>query len=145
MALRIIPPFLGPLTPTALEAWLGQCEDGFAIHASTKMDKTPTLDVTTQIHLTGTQLLEQTMATWWSGGRKDFLNLPSWELFKAKVKERFMLKGYKMLALWSFFLCEQGKLQFLDYAAALADTWNAVGISVISTHIYKCQLLFHSH
>ncbi|KAF8524413.1 hypothetical protein BU17DRAFT_34665, partial [Hysterangium stoloniferum] len=145
MASRIIPPFLGPLTPTALEAWLGQCEDGFAIHASTKTDKTPTLNVTTQICLTGMQLLEPTMATWWSGGRKDFLKLPSWELFEVKVKERFMPKGYKMLALWSFFLCEQGKLQFLDYAAALAETWNAVGISVISTHIYKCQLLFHSH
>ncbi|KAF8519009.1 hypothetical protein BU17DRAFT_35337, partial [Hysterangium stoloniferum] len=138
MALRIIPPFLGPLTPTALKAWLGQCEDGFAIHASTKTDKTPTVHSIMQ-------LLEPTMATWWSGGRKDFLKLPPWELFEVKVKERFIPKGYKMLALQSFFLCEQGKLQFLDYAAALAETQNAVGISVISTHIYKCQLLFHSH
>jgi hypothetical protein len=129
----------------ALEAWLGQCEDGFAIHASTKTDKTPTLDTITKIRLTGTQLLEPTMATWWSSGRKDFLKLPSWESFESKIKERFMPKGYKMLALRSFFLCEQGKFQFLDYAAALAEARNAVGISVISTYVYKCQLLFHSH
>ncbi|KAF8530512.1 hypothetical protein BU17DRAFT_60227 [Hysterangium stoloniferum] len=85
------------------------------------------------------------MVTWWSSGRKEFLKLSSWDLFKLKIEERFMPKGYKMIALQSFFLCEQGKLQLLDYATALAEAQNAVGISVISTYIYKCQLLFHSH
>ncbi|KAF8516947.1 hypothetical protein BU17DRAFT_5831, partial [Hysterangium stoloniferum] len=119
--------------------------DGFAIHASTKTDMTHTLDITTQIHLTGTQLLELTMAMWWSSGRKDFLKLPSWDLFESKIKERFMPKGYKMLALWSLFLFEQGKLQFLDYAAALAEAQNTVGIYCTVAYVYKCQLLFHSH
>jgi hypothetical protein len=44
MASKIVSPFSGPLTPTAIEVWLGQCKDGFAIYAATKAEKSPALD-----------------------------------------------------------------------------------------------------
>ncbi|KIJ28492.1 hypothetical protein M422DRAFT_270183 [Sphaerobolus stellatus SS14] len=43
MASKVVSAFLGPLTATALDEWLGQCDDGFAIHAATKAEKTPAL------------------------------------------------------------------------------------------------------
>ncbi|KIJ46876.1 hypothetical protein M422DRAFT_29069 [Sphaerobolus stellatus SS14] len=145
MASKVVSAFLGPLTATALDEWLGQCDDGFAIHAATKAEKTPALDVPTRIRITGSQLQEPTMAAWWSSGRKEFLKLVTWEAFEKKIRERFMPKGYKLLALRSFFLCEQGKLPFLEYAAILAEARNAVGETIIPANIYKYQLLFHAH
>ncbi len=56
-----------------------------------------------------------------------------------------MPKGYKLIALRTFFLCTQGNLTFVKYAAALAEACNAVGPTVISANIYKYQLLFHAH
>jgi hypothetical protein len=109
MASKIIAPFVGPLTPAAIDEWLSQCEDGFAIYASTKSDKSPELDAVTQIRLTGTQLHEPSTAAWWNAGRKEFLKLASWDLFEKKIRARFMAKGYKLIALRMFFLCSQGK------------------------------------
>ena len=31
MASKIVPAFTSPLTPAAIEAWLGTCEDGFKV------------------------------------------------------------------------------------------------------------------
>jgi hypothetical protein len=145
MASKIIAPFIGPLTPAAIDEWLNQCEDGFAIYASTKSDKSPDLSVVTQIRLTGIQMQEPTTAAWWNTGRKDFLKLASWELFEKMVRTRFMAKGYKLMALRAFFSCAQGKLPFLDYAANLTEARTLAGTSIISSSVYKCQLLFHSH
>lgn len=145
MASKIVSAFDGPLTPTALDAWLGQCEDGFAIYASTKSEKTPDLDVQTKIRLVGTQLHEPSMAAWWNANRKEFLKLATWDLLEKQIRNRFMPKGYKLIALRTFFLCAQEDLTFTEYAAALAEARNAVGPSVISANIYKYQLLFHAH
>ena len=145
MASKIITPFTGPLTPTAIEAWLGQCEDGFAIYASTKPEKAPNLTIETKIRLTGTNMHESTMAAWWHAGRTEFLKLTTWDTFEKQIRSRFMPKGYKMVALRTFFLCAQNRLPFLDYAAALADARNALGPIVITAAIYKYQLLFHAH
>ncbi len=145
MASKIVSAFDGPLTPTALDAWLGQCEDAFAIFASTKSEKTPKLDEPTKIRLVGTQLHEPSMAAWWNANRKEFLKLATWELLEKQIRNRFMPKGYKLIALRTFFLCTQGNLTFTEYAAALAEARNAVGPSVISSSIYKYQLLFHAH
>ncbi|KIJ26356.1 hypothetical protein M422DRAFT_272597 [Sphaerobolus stellatus SS14] len=128
MASKVVPAFLGPLIATVLEEWLGQCDDGFAIHAATKAEKTPALEVPTKIRITGSQLQEPTMTAWWSSGRKEFLKLVTWESFEKKIRERFMPKGYKLLALRSFFLSR-----------------NAVGETIIPANIYKYQLLFHAH
>jgi hypothetical protein len=62
MASKTIPSFVGPITPSAIDKWLSQCEDGFAIYASMKSKKSPALNAVTQIHLTGTQLQEPTAA-----------------------------------------------------------------------------------
>jgi hypothetical protein len=145
MASKIIAPFAGPLSPAAIDEWLSQCEDGFAIYASTKTDKSPSLDVTTQIRLTGTQLQEPSTAAWWNAGRKDFLKLTSWEAFEKKIRARFMPKGYQLMALRTFFLCTQGRLPFPEYAANLTEARNLAGTTIISPQVYKCQLLFHSH
>ena len=145
MASKVVSAFNGPITPTALEAWLGQCEDGFAIYTSTKSDKTPDLDVPTKIRLTGTHLHEPSMAAWWNANRKEFLKLASWDALEKQIRSRFMPKGYKLMALRSFFLCSQGKSTFSDYAATLAEARNGVGPSIISASIYKYQLLFHAH
>jgi hypothetical protein len=144
MASKIVSPFPGPLTPTAIESWLGQCEDAFAIYAATKSEKSPDLEDATQIHLAGTQMQETSMAAWWSSGRAEFLKL-TWDQFEKQIRTRFMPKGYKMIALRAFFRCAQGSLPFLDYAAALADARNAVGQTAISASVYKYQLLFHAH
>ncbi|KAF8528180.1 hypothetical protein BU17DRAFT_81418 [Hysterangium stoloniferum] len=56
-----------------------------------------------------------------------------------------MPKGYKMIALHTFFLCAQNHLPFLEYAATLADAHNALGPNDITAAIYKYQLLFHAH
>ena len=145
MASKIITPFTGPLTPTSIEAWLGQCEDGFAIYASTKTEKAPDLNVETKIRLTGANMHEPTTAAWWNAGRPEFLKLVTWEAFEKRIRSRFMPKGYKMIALRTFFLCAQNRLPFLDYAAALADARNPLGPTVITAAIYKYQLLFHAH
>ncbi|KAF8512460.1 hypothetical protein BU17DRAFT_8625, partial [Hysterangium stoloniferum] len=145
MASKIITPFAGPLTPTAIEAWLGHCEDGFAIYASTKTDKAPDLSIETKIRLAGSNMQELTMAAWWNAGHVDFLKLTSWESFEKQIRSRFMPKGYKMVALRTFFLCAQNQQPFLEYAATLADARNALGPTIITSNIYKYQLLFHSH
>ncbi|KAF8519326.1 hypothetical protein BU17DRAFT_89994 [Hysterangium stoloniferum] len=85
MASKIITTFTGPLTATAIEAWLGQCEDGFAIYASTKMEKAPDLSIETKIQLAGTNMQEPIMAAWWNAGRTDFLKLTSWETFEKQI------------------------------------------------------------
>ncbi|KAF8511632.1 hypothetical protein BU17DRAFT_69582 [Hysterangium stoloniferum] len=138
MASKIITAFTGPLTATAIEAWLGQCEDGFAIYTSTKTDKAPDLSIETKIRLAGANMQEPTMAGWWNAGHMDFLKLTSWETFEKQIRSRFMPKGYKMVALRTFFLCAQNRHSFLDYAAALADARNALGPTIVN-------LLFHSH
>lgn len=145
MASKIIAPFVGPLTPTAIDDWLNQCVDGFAIYASTKTDKSPSLDVVTQIRLTGIQLQEPSTAAWWNSGRKEFLKLASWEAFEKLVRSRFMAKGYQLIALRAFFVCSQGKLPFLEYADKLIEARHLAGTSIVTTSVYKCQLLFHSH
>jgi hypothetical protein len=145
MASKIIPSFVGPITPSAVDEWLSQCEDGFVIYASMKSEKSPALDVVTKICLTGTQLQEPTAAAWWNAGRKEFLKLATWELFEKQIHTRFMAKGHRLLALHTFFLCMQGKLPFLEYAAALTKAWNLTGLIAITSTIYKYQLLFHSH
>jgi hypothetical protein len=145
MASKIIAPFAGPLMPAAIDEWLSQCEDGFAIYASTKTDKSPSLDIITQIRLTGTQLQEPSTAAWWNAGRKEFLKLPSWEAFEKKIRARFMPKGYQLIALRTFFLCSQGRLPFSEYAINLTEARNLAGTTIISPHVFKCQLLFHSH
>ena len=129
----------------AIEAWLGQCEDGFAIYASTKTEKAPNLNIETKIRLTGANMQESTMAAWWNAGRTEFLKLTTWDTFEKQIRSRFMPKGYKMIALRTFFLCAQNQLPFLDYAATLADALNALGSTVITAAIYKYQLLFHAH
>jgi len=145
MASRIIPPFAGPLTPTAIEAWLGLCEDGFAIYASTKTDKSPDLDVATKIRLTGTNMQEPSMAAWWSVGRSEFLKLTSWESFEKMIRSWFLPKGFKLMALRAFFVCSQGLRPFLEYVADLAEARNAAGHTAITSSVYKFQLLFHAH
>jgi hypothetical protein len=145
MASKIIAPFVGPLTPAAFDEWLSQCKDSFAIYASTKSDKSPDLDVVTQIRLTGTQLQEPSTAAWWNAGRTEFLKLSSWEAFEKMIRARFMAKGYQLIALRTFFLCTQGRLPFLEYAAQLTESRNVAGTTIISASVFKCQLLFHSH
>lgn len=144
MAMKIIQPFLGPLTPTNLETWLGQCEDAFAIYAVTKSEKSPDIDEVTKIRLIGSNMQEPSMAAWWSATRAESLKL-KWEAFEKSIRSRFMPKGYKLLALRTFFICEQGNLSFSDYASALADARNAVGTTTITASIYRYQLLFHAH
>ena len=131
MASKIASAFNSPLMPT--------------IYASMKSEKTPDLDVQTKIRLVGTQLHEPSMATWWNANRKEFLKLLSWDLLKKQIHNRFMPKGYKLIALCTFFLCAQGNLTFAEYAATLAEARNTVGPSIISASIYKYQLLFHTH
>ncbi|KIJ27270.1 hypothetical protein M422DRAFT_191235 [Sphaerobolus stellatus SS14] len=143
MASKILSPFVGPLTPSAIEEWLGQCEDGFTIYATTKNEKTPALTVEIQVRLTGTQLQEPSAAAWWSAGRKEFLKLESWAAFEKQIKARFMPKGYKLIALRTFFLCSQGRLPFLEYASILTEARNITGSTAITPTIYKYQLLFH--
>ncbi|KAF8519741.1 hypothetical protein BU17DRAFT_34207, partial [Hysterangium stoloniferum] len=145
MASKIVTLFAGPLMPTAIEAWLGQCEDGFAIYASTKTEKASDLSIETKIRLAGTNMQKSTMAAWWNAGRTEYLGLTSWESFEKQIHNRFMPKGYKMVTLCTFFLCAQNQQPFLDYAASLADARTALGPTIITSNIYKYQLLFHSH
>ncbi|KAF8508307.1 hypothetical protein BU17DRAFT_26366, partial [Hysterangium stoloniferum] len=134
-----------PLTPTAIEGWLAQCEAGFAIYTSTKTEKAPDLTIETKIRLAGTNMQEPTMAAWWNAGRTEFLKLEAWETFQKQIRTRFMPKGYNMVALRAFLLCAQHGLPFLEYAAELAHARNALGPIVITAAIYKYQLLFHAH
>jgi hypothetical protein len=119
MASKIIPSFVGPITPSAVDEWLSQCEDGFVIYASMKSEKSPALDVVTKICLTGTQLQEPTAAAWWNAGRKEFLKLATWELFEKQICTRFMAKRYRLLALCTFFLLHAGKASFLGICCSV--------------------------
>ncbi|KAF8592149.1 hypothetical protein K439DRAFT_1234281, partial [Ramaria rubella] len=137
MASKIISPFVGLLSPSSIDEWLGQCEDGFHIYAATKTKKAPNLTPKVQIRLTGTQLQELSTAAWWGAGRKEFLKLTTWEMF--------MPKCYRLIVLHTFFLCMQGKLPFLEFASALTEARNMAGSTAVTTTIHKYQLLFHSH
>jgi hypothetical protein len=147
MASKIVPAFTGPLTPAAIEAWLGTCEDGFEVYAATKSEKARELDAATKIRLTGMQLQEPITAAWWSSKRKDYLKLTTWNAFEEKIRARFLPKSQKITALRQFFLCQQGRLSLSDYVTALTEARNAIpdGSNVIPTSIFKYQLLFHSH
>ncbi|KAF8521392.1 hypothetical protein BU17DRAFT_64885 [Hysterangium stoloniferum] len=145
MATKIIISFAGPLTPTVIEGWLCQCEDRFSIYTSTKTEKAPDLNIEMKIRLMGTNMQELTIAAWWNAGHMEFLRLESWETFEKQIRNRFMPKGYKMVALHTFFLCAQNHLPFLQYSATLADAHNALGPNIIMAAIYKYQLLFHAH
>ncbi|KAF8583591.1 hypothetical protein K439DRAFT_1246136, partial [Ramaria rubella] len=144
MASKIISPFVGPLLPSSINEWLGQCEDGFHIYMATKTKKAPDLTPEVQICLTGTQLQEPLITAWWSAGRKEFLKLMNWEMFEKKIQARFMPKGCRLIALHTFFLCEQGKLPFLEFASTLTGACNMAGSTAVTTTIHKYQLLFHS-
>lgn len=147
MASKIVPAFTGPLTPVAIEAWLGTCEDGFEVYAMTKHEKATELDAATKIRLTGMQLQEPITAAWWNSKRKEYLKLTTWNAFEEKIRARFLPKGQKITALRHFFLCQQGRLSLDDYAATLTSARNAIpdGSNVIPNPIFKYQLLFHSH
>ncbi|KAF8583665.1 hypothetical protein K439DRAFT_1254973, partial [Ramaria rubella] len=140
MASKIILPFVGPLLPSSIDEWLGQCEDGFHIYAATKTEKAPDLTPEVQIHLAGTQLQEPSTAAWWSAGRKEFLKLTTWEMFEKKIRAR--LQAYCPAYI---FLCAQGKHPFLKFASALTKACNMAGSTAVTTTIHKYQLLFHSH
>ncbi|PPQ87876.1 hypothetical protein CVT26_005310 [Gymnopilus dilepis] len=90
-------------------------------------------------------MLEPSMAAWWNAGRTEYLKLETWEAFQKKIKARFMPKGYKLLALRTFFRCTQGSSHFLEYATALATAHNDVDANIITPLAYKCHLLFHAH
>ncbi|KIJ25779.1 hypothetical protein M422DRAFT_273237 [Sphaerobolus stellatus SS14] len=140
MASKFIAEFHGHhLVPDSLA---GQFDDGFAVYTATKTDKSPALDLSTNIRLTGTQLKESTTAAWWTPRRKEFLTTTIYEAFVEKLEGRFMPKGYKLVALGTFFLCSQGRSHFSNYPAALAE---ALGEKVIDANLYKYHLLFHSH
>jgi hypothetical protein len=136
MATKIIISFAGPLTSTAIEGWLGQCEDGFSIYTSTKTDKAPDLTVETKIRLTRINMQEPTMAAWWNAGRTEFLKLDSWETFEKQIRSHFMPKGYKMVALRTFFLHLQNHLPFWNMPPPLqilAMCWDPMLSQLSST------------
>lgn len=143
MASKIIPVFSGPLTANGLKLWLGQCEDGFDNYQDTHKDST--LSVKTRIRLTGSAMQETSMAEWWSLGRKEYLDLGTWEAFVVKLKARFLPPGWKMDALEKFFACEQGRRDFQSYAAELAQAYGALPSDTLSATVYKYHILFHSH
>lgn len=145
MASKFIPVFNGPISATAIEAWLGQCTDGFIIYAETKGEKSPDLKVTTQIRLVGAQMQESTMQAWWAAGRVEYLKISTYTDFEKRIRERFIPKAQKLIALRSFYLCSQGRLQFAEYAALLAEYHSAVSSTSVSITGYKQHLLFHSH
>jgi len=147
MLKNLTPVFNGPLVPAALEAWLGQCEDAFAIYTATKTTKMPVLQPETKICMMGSNLLEPTMAAWWSAKRADYLLLTTVAAFEAKIRNRFLPKAQKVVTLRDFFLCVQGNLSFTDYAAALTAARNTIpsGSTTIPAAIFKYHLLFHSH
>lgn len=143
MSSKIIPAYSGPLTANGLKIWLGQCEDGFDNYQDTHKDAT--LAAKTRIRLTGTALLEPAMAEWWAAGRKEYLELTTWDAFITKLKERFLPVGWKMDALEKFYGCEQGKRDFRVFAAELAQCHGALPSNAISSTVYKYHLFFHSH
>ncbi|KAF6755625.1 hypothetical protein DFP72DRAFT_1045382 [Ephemerocybe angulata] len=143
MSSKIIPVFNGPTTANALKIWLGQCEDGFDNYQDTHKDAT--LSPKTRIRLTGAALLEPAMAEWWAAGRKEYLDLATWDAFVAKLKERFLPVGWKMDVLERFYQCEQGKRDFRVFAAELAQCHGALPSNTISTSVYKYHLLYFSH
>ncbi|KAF8578288.1 hypothetical protein K439DRAFT_1362476 [Ramaria rubella] len=144
MASKIISPFVSPLSPSAIDEWLRECEDGFHIYMATKTEKAPDLRPKVQICLTGTQLQEPLTTAWWSG-RKEFLKLTTWEMFEMKIQARFMPKGYRLITLHTLFLCTQGKLPLLKFASALTEACDMACSTAVTTTIHKYQLLFHSH
>jgi hypothetical protein len=48
-------------------------------------------------------------------------HIATWENFEKKIRACFMAKGYKLLALCTFFLCAQGRLPFLKYVTNMME------------------------
>ncbi|KIJ51630.1 hypothetical protein M422DRAFT_43602 [Sphaerobolus stellatus SS14] len=71
--------------------------------------------------------------------------MKSYEAFVKNIQDRFMPKGYQLIALRAFFLCSQGRNLFAECAAALAEARNAPGEAIINAELNKYRLLFHSH
>ncbi|KAF6753826.1 hypothetical protein DFP72DRAFT_394630 [Ephemerocybe angulata] len=143
MSNKIIHPFAGPLTANGLKVWLGQCEDGFDNYQDTH--KGAELGVKTRIRLTGASLAELQMAEWWSVGRKEYLELATWEMFVQKLKDRFLPVDWKTDALEKFYGCMQGKRDFRVFAAELVQCCGTLPSGTISTTIIKYHLLFFAH
>lgn len=143
MTSKFIPTFSGPVTPSSLKLWLSACEDGFENYEDTHEKKG--LAVKTRIRLTGSAMLDPVMAEWWSAGKAEYLALASWDIFVGKIKARFMLTGWKMDALETFYGCVQGKRDFLTFAADLTQSINALPTGTISSTTHKHHLLYFSH
>lgn len=143
MSNKIVSPFTGPITANGLKVWLGQAEDAFENYQDTH--KGAELSVKTRIRLTGSSLQEPSMADWWSMGRKEYLELSSWEAFVKKLKDRFLPVDWKTDALEAFYRCSQGKRDFRMFAAELAQLHGTLPTGCISTTVFKYHILFFAH
>ncbi|KAF7349556.1 hypothetical protein MSAN_01746100 [Mycena sanguinolenta] len=140
-------PKLTELTPTAINNWLGRCEDTYKAWQVLNTEKS--LDPKLLITLAGLRMEESTAASWWNKNRSTLKACTSWEAFGTRVRERFVPVNWKLTALTAFYAVYQGSAPFPSFITQLQDTRNALASAgdgyVINDAIMKNHLLFHCH
>lgn len=95
------------------------------------------------------KLEEPSTSTWWNENRNTLKLLPSWELFTAHFKDRFVPSGWRLDALVKFYTITQNNLAFQDFVTQLQAARNALASAgvgfTISDSILKNHLLMFSH
>ncbi|KAJ6472000.1 hypothetical protein C8R45DRAFT_1217932 [Mycena sanguinolenta] len=140
-------PKLSDLTPSAINNWLGRCEDTYEAWQTLNLDKT--LEPRLLITLAGLRMEEETAASWWNENRTSLKACTSWEAFGTRVRERFVPVNWKLVALTSFYAVHQGLAPFPSFVTQLQNARNALASAgdgyVINDPIMQNHILFHCH
>ena len=142
-----LPSLLGDLTAASVNTWLNSCEDSF--ETWTIFNPSRPLTDANRILITGLKMESPDAAHWWDKNRDELKRLPSWNVFAARIRERFMPSNWKMQALSSIFAISQGSGDFLEFVDRLQRARNILDSAgkpfAISDFMFKNFILFHSN
>ena len=138
---------LTDLGPSAINAWLGLCQDSFDAWAL--MNLTKTMDDNLHILLASIKMEAATAAVWWSENRKELRKLKTWLEFSTAVKECFVPATWHLDALSTYYDISQGSSPFMDFVSCLQNAQNVLASAEKGYMIHDCvlrnHLFFHAH
>ncbi|KAJ7237185.1 hypothetical protein B0H12DRAFT_1075643 [Mycena haematopus] len=117
-------PKLSEVTPSAINNWLGRCEDTYEAWQTLNVDKI--LEPKLLITLAGLHMEEETAASWWNENQMSLKVCTSWEAFGTRVRKHFVPVNWKLVALTSFYTIHQGSSPFPSFVSQLQNARNAL-------------------
>ncbi|KAG2338502.1 hypothetical protein BDR05DRAFT_951903 [Suillus weaverae] len=142
-----LPAFSGPIEHATIDAWLGRCEDKYLAWSACN----PVYAISPQLRIVpaGLQLEEPSARLWWNQNRDVLKQLPAWEEFASRFKDRFIPSGWRLDALARFYNVSQDFDTFRSFVASLQAARNMLGSAgngyAISDSVFKNHLFFFAN